>query len=343
MTDSWETGVLGNYVSLRSGGTPSKARADFWSGTNPWISAKDMKSYWIDGTEDTLSSLGAEHATRIVPAGTTLILVRGMTLHKEIPICRTRQPSAFNQDVKAVIPINGLDNDFLPYLLLGNKAKIRNIVDSAGHGTGRIDSNALLNMQVQVPPPEEQCRIAQILGTLDDKIDLNRHMNQTLESIARALFKSWFVDFDPVRAKAEGRDTGLPKYIADVFPDRLIHCKRGDIPEGWRYDDASSVATIGIGKTPPRKEPEWFLDGSSGVPWISIRDMGTANTFIRETSESLSDSAITKFNIRRVPPGAVLLSFKLTIGRVAISACELVTNEAIAHFVLPSGSTLSKE
>ena len=83
------------------------------------------------------------------------------------------------------------------------------------------------------PPPAEQRAIAHILGTLDDKIELNRRMNETLEAMARALFKSWFVDFDPVRAKAEGRDPGLPKPLADLFPDRFVDSELGEIPEGW--------------------------------------------------------------------------------------------------------------
>ena len=82
--------------------------------------------------------------------------------------------------------------------------------------------------------PTEQRAIAHILGTLDDKIELNRRMNATLEAMARALFKSWFVDFDPVRAKTEGRDTGLPREIADLFPDAFEESEVGEMPIGWQ-------------------------------------------------------------------------------------------------------------
>jgi type I restriction enzyme S subunit len=88
----------------------------------------------------------------------------------------------------------------------------------------------------------EQRAIAHILGTLDDKIELNRRMCETLEEMARALFKSWFVDFDPVRARMEGRDTGLPREIADIFPDRLVESELGEIPEGWRVGCVGDVA-----------------------------------------------------------------------------------------------------
>jgi len=102
----------------------------------------------------------------------------------------------------------------------------------------------LPNFKLRIPPPEEQRAIAHILGTLDDKIELNRRMNETLEAMARALFKSWFVDFDPVRAKAEGRDPGLPKPLADLLPARLVDSEFGEIPEGWEVDTLGDMSTL---------------------------------------------------------------------------------------------------
>ena len=94
-------------------------------------------------------------------------------------------------------------------------------------------------VEIPLPPVARQRAIAHILGTLDDKIELNRRMNETLEAMARALFKSWFVDFDPVRAKMEGRDSGLPDHLSDLLPDRLVDSELGEMPEGW---DGSTVA-----------------------------------------------------------------------------------------------------
>ena len=105
-------------------------------------------------------------------------------------------------------------------------------------GRQRVPPKSLAHLDVTVPPLAEQRAIAHVLGTLDDKIELNRRMNDTLEAEARALFKSWFVDFDPVRAKMEGRDTGLPEHIADLFPDRLAGGLR-DVPEGWDIESLS--------------------------------------------------------------------------------------------------------
>ncbi|MDE0528195.1 MAG: restriction endonuclease subunit S [Truepera sp.] len=104
-----------------------------------------------------------------------------------------------------------------------------------------LNRNHLHQAQVRFPAEvEEQRTIAQILGTLDDKIELNRQLNETLEGLARAIFKDWFVDFGPVRAKLEGRDTGLPEQLAELFPDRLVESELGEIPEGW---EAASLET----------------------------------------------------------------------------------------------------
>ena len=112
------------------------------------------------------------------------------------------------------------------------------------------------NLPVQVPPLPEQRTIAQILGTLDDKIELNRRLNETLEELARAIFKDWFVDFGPVRAKLEGRDTGLPEHLAELFPDRLVESELGEIPEGWRIGCAGDIFEQLRSKENPSTSPD---------------------------------------------------------------------------------------
>jgi type I restriction enzyme S subunit len=169
-------------------------------------------------------------------------------------------------------------------------------------------------------------------------------MNATLEAMARALFHSWFVDFDPVHAKAAGHQpTGMDAVTAALFPASFLETEIGVIPSQWRYLEAQEVAQIGIGKTPPRKEPQWFSENPDDVPWVSIRDMGSSGVFIQQTSEFLTEEAVSRFNVRRVPRNTVLLSFKLTVGRVVIADMPLTTNEAIAHFSLNSECGLSPE
>lgn len=131
-----------------------------------------------------------------------------------------------------------------------------------------LNRNFLYPAPIEIPRVNEQKAIAHILGTLDDKIELNQKMNQTLEEIAKAIFKSWFVDFDPVRAKAEGRPTGLPPEISDLFPDELVDSEIGEIPKGWGVNPLGSVFLIQYGKNLPTKnliEDGYPVFGGNGV------------------------------------------------------------------------------
>ena len=249
MAGEWQGTLLGHVTEFLSGGTPSKGQAAYWNGSVPWVSAKDMKRFRLHDTQDHVTVEGVANGTRLVPAGTVLLLTRGMTLLNDIPVCVTKRPMTFNQDVKALRPTSRVDPNFLPYLVLGNKRRLLSLVDLSGHGTGRLNSAELKALDVQLPPIPEQRAIAHILGTLDDKIDLNRRMNQTLEAMARALFKSWFVNFDPVRAKMQGRDIGLPKHIADLFPDRLVDSELGEIPEGWELATLGDETSVTKGRS----------------------------------------------------------------------------------------------
>lgn len=197
------------------------------------------------------------------------------------------------------------------------------------------------HFELKIPPLHQQRAIAHILGTLDDKIELNRRMNETLEATARALFKSWLVDFDAVRAKAEGRDPGLPQPLADFFPDSFEDSELAEIPRGWGVAPAGKLFHVAIGKTPPRKEHHWFSTDPDDVPWMSIKDLGQPGTFIAEASEYLTSTAVERFRVRRIPDGTVVLSFKLTVGRVAITDGEMLSNEAIAHFLAREETFLS--
>ena len=135
--------------------------------------------------------------------------------------------------------------------------------------------------QIPVPDRDDQKAIAHILGTLDDKIELNQKMNQTLEEIAKAIFKSWFVDFDPVRAKAEGRPTGLPPEISDLFPDELVDSEIGEIPKGWSQESIYQFCSVEYGA--PFKSKLFNEDGQ-GIPLVRIRDLpkGKSGVFTEE-------------------------------------------------------------
>lgn len=229
--NEWQKTTLGDLVTFQSGGTPSKDNPSYWNGAIPWVSAKDMKQLFLDDSEDHVTDIGAANGTKLVPPATVLMLARGMTLLNDVPICVVRRQMTFNQDVKALHPKGNLEKAFLPYLLLGNKRRLLRMVDLAGLNTEEVKQ-----LDVRLPPPAEQRAIACILGALDDKIELNRRRNRTLEAMARAIFQSWFVDFDPVRAKAEGRTpVGMSKEVAKLFPATFEDSALGPIPKGWCF------------------------------------------------------------------------------------------------------------
>ena len=156
---------------------------------------------------------------------------------------------ATSQDFVNWVCSDNLDSQFLKYVLLGEQSVFLRFASGTTHQT--IYFPEAKAFHVCLPPILTQRAIAHILGTLDDKIELNRRMNETLEAMAQALFKSWFVDFDPVRAKMEGRDTGLPQEIAELFPDRLVDSEMGEIPEGWEVTSLKDCMSLTMGQSPP--------------------------------------------------------------------------------------------
>ena len=212
----------------------------------------------------------------------------------------------------------GLNSKFLYYWFLSPIAKNAIEAKAIGSTQKALTIDSLSKFEINIPDIDTQNRIASVLSFIDDKIELNRRINDNLEQQAQALFKSWFVDFEPFK---EGK---------------FVDSELGMIPESWRVCSAETIFKINIGKTPPRKEQQWFTNINNGnVKWISISDLGSNEIFIEDSKEYLTKEAISKFNIIVVPEDTILVSFKLTVGRVGISNCELTTNEAVARFYLP--------
>jgi len=191
------------------------------------------------------------------------------------------------------------------------------------------------NFELHVPPLEEQKAIAHILGTLDDKIELNRRMNETLEAMARALFKSWFVDFDPVRAKAEGRDPGLPKHLADRFPDSFEGSALGDIPVGWKVRSLSEVTTlITKGTTPTQNELGNAPTSDSQVAYLRVNAIAEDGSILHDKLTRIPDT-VHKGTLKRsiLQTNDVAYTIAGTIGRIAVIEDGLLpanTNQAVA-------------
>lgn len=240
--------------------------------------------------------------------------------------------------------LENVDRQFIRYILTALPFQQYIFNQATGSTIKNVSLKLMRNFAFLLPPFTEQTLISTFLGALDDRIVLLRETNATLEAIAQALFRSWFVDFDPVRAKQEGREPeGMDADTAALFPDSFEESELGFVPKGWRWSNLDEVSSVGIGKTPPRKETQWFSESPKDVRWVSIRDMGTGGVYISQTSEYLTRKSIDRFNVRLVPDNTVLLSFKMTIGRVVVTDGLMATNEAIAHFKLEDDSPLTSD
>lgn len=186
-----------------------------------------------------------------------------------------------------------------------------------------LNTSILSSCPFVIPPSAEQRAIAHILGTMDDKIELNRRRNQTLEAMARALFKDWFVDFGPVRAKMEGREAYLPADLWQLFPDHLDDEGK---PEGWRHSTIGDEVTVCGGSTPSTKEPAFWEGGEHR--WATPKDLA-ALTFpvLLDTDRKITDAAIAKISSGLLPVGTVLLSSRAPIGYLAIAEVSTAINQ----------------
>lgn len=198
--------------------------------------------------------------------------------------------------LRVTYPSSEIDSDYLSHVL----ADLASVEWFKFHAIGatmpNLNEGIIRSFPLSIPPLSEQRAIAHILGTLDDKIEVNRGMNETLEAMARALFKSWFVDFDPVRAKAEGRDSGLPRSLADLFPDSFEDSELGEIPRGWEVGGFMDTAEHLRDQENPLSSPDSLFHHFS----IPAFDDGQSPK--AEHGESIKS---LKW---RVPTGAVLLS-----------------------------------
>lgn len=171
MRDSnWRQLPISELATFCSGGTPNKGRPDFWNGPVPWVTVKDMKVMRLNGVGESLTEEGAK-TVRVVPPGTVLVLVRGMGLFKGLPVVLCNRPVAFNQDIKALIPRDGVDGEFLALSIIARQPDILRHLDTAGHGTGRLDTELLKSTPLPVPPFQQQRKITEIVRTWDEALE----------------------------------------------------------------------------------------------------------------------------------------------------------------------------
>lgn len=212
--------------------------------------------------------------------------------------------------VKIVTNKDVIDDDYLYYYLKSSIGQEEINKRNVGAVQPKLPIYNINDIIITLPSLEIQHSIASILSSLDDKIDLLYRENATLEAMAETLFRQWFV----VEAKEE-----------------------------WEEKPLKEVVDIAIGRTPPRKESKWFSTNLNDIKWLSIKDMGGDSVFLFNTSEYLTKEAVEVFSIPIIPKSTVVLSFKMTVGRVGITTEDMLSNEAIAHFKFKDDTPFSKE
>ena len=187
--ESWPVKPLFQIADLFSGGTPSKSKHDWWKGWIPWVSTKDLKKPRLSDVSDHITEEAVQKGSRLAPANSLFIGIRGMILAKEIPICLATVPMAFNQDVKAVVPHEGVSPDFLLYATNYFKSALNPHVGTSAHGTRRISGDAIAALGIPIPSADEQTLIAEALTALDEKIIALEKESMLLSELFNALLQ----------------------------------------------------------------------------------------------------------------------------------------------------------
>lgn len=228
LPDGWRRTTLGAVAKFYSGNTPSKERASYWGGEFPWVTARDMKTLNLQATTLGLSASGKVEAA-VAPNQAVLVLTRGMTLLKDLPVCILGRAMAFNQDIKALVPVPGVDARFLAYQLLARKGEILNLVDTAGHGTGRLDTDLLKDSEFWVPPLAEQRRLARILFTWEQAIATSERLLSNSQTQWQALLAATLL-LPPANpdATSDADNGGFPASVQPGIPNLP------PTPEGWQ-------------------------------------------------------------------------------------------------------------
>lgn len=245
--------TLSQLGRIVTGKTPPSGEADYYGGNIPFVTPTDFDGRRIiNTTARCLTNQGANAVDgSCIPANAVMISCIGSDMGKA---AIAGHDCVTNQQINSIIVQSSDDPLFVYYNLSGRKTEIRTA--AGGSAQPILNKSAFGQLNILLPPLPEQKAIAHILGTLDDKIELNRRMNATLEAMARALFQSWFVDFDPVRAKLDGRKpVGLDDETAALFPDKFQDSELGRIPEGWETGKVDNLVTFSRASINPGSFP----------------------------------------------------------------------------------------
>lgn len=303
VTESIQTGPFGSQLHS----------SDYSEEGTPVIMPQDIVDWKI--SEEKIARVNEEHVNRlkrhkckvddiIYPRRGDLAKCAFITTREQDWLCGTGCLKVSVDESKAIPKY--------VYFHLQQPYSINSIeVATVGSTMPNLNTSILSKIKLRLPSLEDQKKVVDILSEYDELIEVNQRRISILEEMAMRTYSEWFVYFR--------------------FPGHESYEFENGLPKGWKKEAAQHFFEISIGKTPPRKESQWFTAGDCGLPWLSISDM-KGGCFVFSSSENLTEDAISKHNIVIVNEDTILLSFKLTVGRVSIAAVPMCTNEAIAHF-----------
>lgn len=328
MADEWGTVRLGDISDLiTKGTTPTSLGYKFTdSGINYVKSESVTFEGWIDCSK--FARIDAETHDALkrsqLKEGDVLFSMAGVYIGKTAVVPKEILPANTNQAVGIV----RLDQSracprFIDYHLRNPSYNLflNNLVSQSAQPN--LNLSEIRNLPITLPSLPEQKRIAHILGTLDEKIALNRRMNAALEAIAQTIYQSWFVDFDPVKRNTED---GAQRPEDSLFPDSFEDSAVGNIPLGWTVERVGDVVDCVGGGTPSTKEPKFWDDGVHH--WTTPKDFSSLQSpILIDTSRKLTDAGIAKISSGLLPAGTLLLSSRAPVGYLAISAIPVAINQ----------------
>lgn len=351
MAGEWVTFRLGDVCSkIGSGATPR-------GGSSVYLDQGDValirsQNVYNDGFHHNgITYLTEEHAAELanveVVEHDILLNITGDSVARSCQVDAAVLPARVNQHVAIIRPNPAmLWPRFLHYFLVSPTMQAH-MLSLAGAGATRnaLTKGMIESFEVQAPKDvDEQRAIAHILGTLDDKIELNRRMNATLEAMARALFQSWFVDFDPVRAKMEGRWRkgeslpGLPAHLYDLFPDSFEESELGEIPRGWKIKSIGDLADVVGGTTPSTKVQSYWEGGTHA--WATPKDLsGLSVPVLLDTERRITDAGLSQIGSGLLPKATVLLSSRAPIGYLAVTEIPVAINQGFIAMIPKAGTS----
>ena len=307
----------------------------------PWkLTAKDIvdgRINYVTARRTTLDAFTNKLSNKSKPKIGDVLLTKDGSIGRVAVV--DKENLCINQSVALLRPNKLIDPYFLKYLLSSHYYQQVMENDSDGSTIKHIYITRVDKMQVAIPPLKKQKDILKILGSLDDRIELLRKTNSTIESIAQTFFKSWFVDFDPVRAKSEGREPeGMDEKTAALFPDGFEESDLETIPKSWHIKKIGDVIQVLGGGTPSTKETKfWCLEEHH---WATPKDLSNiATPILLSTDRKISSKGLEKISSGLLPVNTVLMSSRAPIGYLAIAKIPTAINQGF--IAIPPHTELS--